>query len=374
MRIAVIVPGFSAHEGDWCVPAITGFVRTLAGRAVVDVYALRWPERGGDYTAWGARVRAMDGRKRMGLRAIGLWRRTLGLLRESHRQAPYDAVHAFWADEPAWIAVGAGARLRVPVIVSLAGGELVALKDIGYGLGLLPLRTRLVRYALNRATLVTGGSRYLLDQARAFLGDQRAGRLRSAPLGVDTRRFSPAPAAVPRRAGPVLLNVGSLSAVKGQRALIDLLPRLPDAVLRIAGSGPLAALLGEAASRAGMSGRVAFLGEVPHDDMPAVYHGADLLVQTSRHEAQGMAVLEAAACGVPSAGTATGILPEIGIAVPRLEDLCRVVGGLVADRGALARRGREARAAVEALYTLEAAAERFRRLYEEAVALGAMRS
>jgi glycosyltransferase involved in cell wall biosynthesis len=123
-----------------------------------------------------------------------------------------------------------------------------------------------------------------------------------------------------------------------------------------------------------MSGRVAFLGEVPHDDMPAVYHGADLLVQTSRHEAQGMAVLEAAACGVPSAGTATGILPEIGIAVPRLEDLCRVVGGLVADRGALARRGREARAAVEALYTLEAAAERFRRLYEEAVALGAMRS
>ncbi len=57
--------------------------------------------------------------------------------------------------------------------------------------------------------------------------------------------------------------------------------------------------------------RVVFHGRVPHPDLKRYYQAADLFVQSSFFESQGMAVLEAAACGVPVAGTATGILPEI---------------------------------------------------------------
>ena len=32
MRIGLIVPGFSADESDWCIPALLNFVRALAER------------------------------------------------------------------------------------------------------------------------------------------------------------------------------------------------------------------------------------------------------------------------------------------------------------------------------------------------------
>jgi len=117
----------------------------------------------------------------------------------------------------------------------------------------------------------------------------------------------------------VFLNVGSLYPVKGHivlmRAFASMLDA-PESRLRIAGDGPLKAELEKLAVQLGIAERVEFLGEINHGQMPDVYRHADVYVQASWHESQGMAVLEATACGLPVVGTAVGVLPEIGRAVP----------------------------------------------------------
>ncbi|MGH2522781.1 MAG: glycosyltransferase family 4 protein, partial [Anaerolineales bacterium] len=186
MKIGLVLPGFSADEQDWCIPALLNYVHTLAVRAEVHVFTLRWPERGGKYQVFGATVHALDGRKRMGVRVLNLWVRALRAMEAEHQRRPFDLLHAFWADEPGWLAAWAGARLDVPVVISLAGGELVGLRDIGYGLQLLRGRGPLIRWSLRRAARVTAGSNYLCKLARDHLPRSQWSKITYAPLGVDT--------------------------------------------------------------------------------------------------------------------------------------------------------------------------------------------
>jgi hypothetical protein len=202
MKIGLLVPGFSAHERDWCIPSYVDCVRGLAAHADVHVFTLRWPERGGEYHAFGALVHAMDGRKRLGLRVFQLWARTLSAIAAEHRRAPFTALHATFADEPALVASWASRWLGIPLVVSVTGGELVAIPEIGYGLQCLPGRRQLVLASLRRASAVTVGSEYLRQIAAAFVPPQLRERIVFAPLGVDTKRFTPARASSESWAGP----------------------------------------------------------------------------------------------------------------------------------------------------------------------------
>ena len=52
--------------------------------------------------------------------------------------------------------------------------------------------------------------------------------------------------------------------------------------------------------------RVTFAGYVAHDQLADLYRESDVFVQASRHEGQGIALLEATACGAAPAGTDVG--------------------------------------------------------------------
>lgn len=110
-----------------------------------------------------------------------------------------------------------------------------------------------------------------------------------------------------------LLNVGRLSAEKGQALLLhavaELLPAHPHLRLSFAGTGPLEPQLRELAGKLGITGKVHFLGY--QSDMQAVYAGADLVVQSSLTEGLPNVVLEAAFLGVPIVATAVGGTPEV---------------------------------------------------------------
>ena len=362
MKIGLVLPGFSANERDWCIPALLDFVRVLAQQAEVYVYTLRWPERAARYEVYGARVCALGGARRLGPRVLGLWAQAVRAIAAEHQRGAFDVLHAFWVDEPGWVAAWAGRQLGVPVVLSLAGGELACLPDIGYGLQLLPGRRLILKWALHQASAVTAGSNYLSDLAR------RAGlapAVRWAPLGVDVEMFAPQAGPSPSACGPTLVSVGSLVPVKDHALLLrvfrQVAARVPGAQLIVAGDGPLASEL--SAQAAGLP--VRFLGAIDHAALPAIYAQAGLLVQTSRHEAQGLAVLEAAACGVAPVGTPVGVLPQVGRAAQTEADLTEALAELLLDGGCRRALAADAHARVRDDFGLLKCVERFSQLYTE---------
>ena len=131
------------------------------------------------------------------------------------------------------------------------------------------------------------------------------------PLGVDEPKGSS-----PRVGeGPPwrLLQVASLSRVKDQARLIDALAILAesaDVYLDLVGEDTVGGALQARASALGVRDRITFHGFVPHDQIAAIRKRAHLYVQTSRHESAGVAVLEAAAEGLPVIGTPVGYVAD----------------------------------------------------------------
>jgi glycosyltransferase involved in cell wall biosynthesis len=367
MNIGILLPGFSASEDDWAIPVQANLVRELARHDDVRVVALRYPHTRQPYHAFGANVYPLGVGQVRGWRRLSLWMQVLLLIRRLHREKPFHVFHAMWADETGLIAVRAGQLLRVPTVVSVLGGELVGLKDIGYGLQLNDFSRWVVGQALRagRVIVTSDYSRRLIEGAGYHVADSH---LHTGALGVDMDLFAPdSTQRDPRR----LLNVASLVPVKDQATLLRALAHLDESVtLDIIGTGPEHGRLESLAAELGLAGRVHFLGAVAHTDLPAYYRRAALHVLTSRHEALAMVTLEAAACGLPSVSTAVGLLPDcptLGITVPVGDDaaLASAIRALLdnpAQREAL---GQSARTMVLERFSIEKTVQDLRVVYRE---------
>lgn len=325
MKLAFVVPGFSADEADWCIPSHTELIRALAAGHDVHVFALRYPHRVDRYPIGSACVHSLNGVGQRGLGSFGLWQRARGALALEHRARRFDVIHSFFGSEAGAVAVLSARSLGVPAVVWLIDGELAGLRDIGYGAD-LSARQRLMNALILRwGERVLCGCESLAEAARARIPSSRRARVVTFPLPVNTSRFSPTPhARSPETEGQAdaahasparLINAGSLTPVKDQanllRALAQLRPPFAGAHLTIAGEGPLAGELNALAAELGLEAHVRLVGAVSHAELPEVYRAHDLFVQSSRHEGQGMALLEAAACGCAVCGTDAGILHDL---------------------------------------------------------------
>ncbi|MGI5336207.1 glycosyltransferase [Streptomyces sp. CA-181903] len=203
------------------------------------------------------------------------------------------------------------------------------------------------------------------------------------PCGVDTEHFSArgrvalAPA---RRARHRLLVVGRLVPRKGVDLALKALQRIPDAELVVAGGPPVDGLLKDPeavrllglARRLRVADRFVPLGCVPHEDMPALIRGADVVLCTPVYEPFGIVPLEAMACGVPVVATDVGghrdtvAHGETGLLVPagKHVELADAVTSLLADPERIAAYGREGRARAVARYAWETVAEGVEQVYE----------
>jgi glycosyltransferase involved in cell wall biosynthesis len=311
MKIGLVVPGFSASESDWCIPAVLNLVRELAPHCDLHIFSLRYPARPRDYSVYGATVHAFGGGRAAGIHRAPLLAAALAAIAREARSRPFDLLHALWADEPGFVAVMAGRLLDIPVLVSLMGGELIGLPRIHYGHQLSRAGRWMVRASLHGACRVTVGSNFLRRLAASHVAEER---LEVRPLGVDTSLFKPAlrkRAPAPR----TVLHVASLSPVKNQKLLLRafalVAAEVEDARLYLVGEGPLRPSLTSLAHALGIAGRVTFHGAISHQDLPHYYHMADLCVLPSLYESQGMVTLEAAATVRATVGTPVGLLPEI---------------------------------------------------------------
>lgn len=365
LKIALVVPGFSRDADDWAIPALQALACRLAEQHEVHVFSLRYPGAGHS-TFCGLEHHATGGGNHGGVRSLALMARTVRAVVAEHRRAPFDLLHAFWVDEPAFVAVLAGSLLRRPVIASVGGGELVHLPAIGYGTWGSRWRRQLIRIALRGARLVTTGS--LLAQQLCRERGIPTQKVIVAPLGVDTERFRPGPAAERRRA--VIVQAASLTPVKNQKLLLAVAARVraqcPELRVLVAGEGSRREELQAEAERLGLEQTVSWLGSIAHLEMPAFYQQGDLYLQSSHYESQGMAVLEAMACGLPVVGTPAGLLPEVAAQPPSSdrERLVQQILALLADRRLLAAEAEAARSSVVSRFSLDRSVARFLELYQ----------
>ncbi|MEO5635388.1 MAG: alpha/beta fold hydrolase, partial [Candidatus Paceibacterota bacterium] len=100
-----------------------------------------------------------------------------------------------------------------------------------------------------------------------------------------------------------LLFVGRLFPEKSVHTLIEAMPEIikiqKDTHLMLAGSGFLRPKLEKLALKLGVASHVTFLGFVSEDDKILAYNACDIFLLPSLAELEGMAVLEAMACGKP---------------------------------------------------------------------------
>ena len=104
-----------------------------------------------------------------------------------------------------------------------------------------------------------------------------------------------------------MLFVGRLRYYKGLHILLDAMPGVRGQLL-IGGGGPERERLERQAAQLGIAERVHFLGDIPDDDLPALFQSADVFVMPAhlRAEALGLAQIEALASGLPCVSTELG--------------------------------------------------------------------
>lgn len=196
-----------------------------------------------------------------------------------------------------------------------------------------------------------------------FLAPSRFLRDVVVRAGLPANRIAVLPNAVavaaaprPQPESPVFLFAGRLSAEKGIDTLLEAAGRaraVPE--IRIAGAGPLEALLRDRLGREGLPIRL--LGFLGREQVVAELSSATAaLVPSKWYENCPLAILEAAALGVPTIASDIGGIPELitssvdGILVPPgdSEALAQAMDELARDRGHAAALGRAAYERVQA--------------------------
>jgi rhamnosyl/mannosyltransferase len=248
--------------------------------------------------------------------------------------------------------------------------------------GLLRFYKPVMKQVLKRADAIVVGSPPMKNSVH--LAHHHA-KLHIIPYGIPLDRFLAPPTAVEiervrerypaiTASLPALLFVGRLRYYKGLNVLLEALPDL-QAQLLIVGIGPMLDEWQARARTCGVADRVAWLGEVPDADLPALYHHAQVFVLPATHpsEAFGLVQLEAMASGIPTVCTELGtgtswvtLDDQTGYVVPPNDSraLADAIRRLLADPVRRRAMGAAARQRARSEFSLERLTERMEALYE----------
>jgi glycosyltransferase involved in cell wall biosynthesis len=208
---------------------------------------------------------------------------------------------------------------------------------------------------------------------------------RRIPNGIDARKIADMVLRTDRRAKRASLgipegafvigNVGRLVPAKGQeyllRAFAKVREKVPNAHLVIVGWGELDGALRAQAKELGVADHVSFTGA--RLDVPELLATFDVFGFSSIHEAQGIAILEGMAAGIPVIAPAIDGIPDVvkheqtGLAVPpRDPDALAAAMLRLHDDPELGKRlVPAARALFEEEFSIEAAGRAYEKLYVE---------
>jgi glycosyltransferase involved in cell wall biosynthesis len=365
VRLALVVTGGLHPSGrEQVVPSLLALFERLARTHEVHAFVLRHLFEARTYRQRGFTVHDL-GRPSAPF-GLTRWAQQRALVKAMAAEGSFDLVHGFWADPAGLLATRAGRHFGIPAVLTCDSGEFVALPDIDYGSQRTPRGQAAVKEACSLASQVHVSTAFM-----AGLGSGHGVTPRVIPLGVARTGAAPPP----RPGGLRLIQVATLSRVKNQASLIDaiaLLARDMNVRLALVGEDTLESSLQERARSRGVADRIVFHGFVPNDELAPLLAGADLYVQSSRHEAAAVAVLEAAAAGLPVIGTCVGYVadwsPDLAEAIdePTPQSLADGIRRLVADRERSLAMAAAAQSWVQE-HDADWTAAQFEQLYQEAV-------
>ena len=228
-----------------------------------------------------------------------------------HAAQPFDLLHAQYGYPPGLAALHLSRRLGLPNVVSIQGGD-------GHWVGVDCCGThqRAIRTVLDHAGAVLIGCQSFADEVIGHHGTAPE-RFTLVPGAVEVQRFRP-------RAGwqagqwvaaarPTLLYHGRVDRRKGVLDLLDafaqLAPARPELRLLISGIGPDLEEVRRRVAAAPWYAQVELAGYVDYEQVPQVYHRADVFVSPTYAEGFSNTLLEAMASGLPCvAAEAVGVV------------------------------------------------------------------
>lgn len=216
-----------------------------------------------------------------------------------HARQPFDVLHAQYAYPNGWAALLASARLGIPNVVSIQGGD-------GHWIGsCCETHLQALRRVLDHANALLIGGESFIDEVTGRMGVDRA-RFTVVPGAVDTTRFAPPRGREPGfSANPVrLLYHGRVDRRKGVLdfldALVELRRRGVEFEAAISGIGPDADAARDKAEALKLSPNwVRLTGYADYEAVPDLYRKADVFVSPTHAEGFSNTILEAMATGLP---------------------------------------------------------------------------
>jgi colanic acid/amylovoran biosynthesis glycosyltransferase len=206
--------------------------------------------------------------------------------------------------------------------------------------------------------------------------------------GIPLQEFPIRDRAVPNNGEWQFVQAGRLIEKKGLpvtlRAFSTFLKQYPNAMLTIAGEGPLLPELQKFAGELGITDRVSFTGFVSQEQLREIYYRSHIFLHPSQTGRDGNqegipnSMLEAMATGLPVFATEHGGIPEAiengvnGVLVPERHDeaLARALLSAAQDPGFLSRIGHAGSNAVRKIFDLSTQAQRLEEIYLRVIGRG----
>lgn len=200
-----------------------------------------------------------------------------------------------------WVARWRG----IPVVVNYRGGEAEDFLKRSY---------RCIRPTLKRVNAVIVPTAFLCQVFMKWRINATV-----VPNIVDLQLFSrkavPASGGSGNGSAPHIIVARNLEKIydlpTALRAFQRIRGRYPRARMTVAGSGPEREALQRLAAELNVTAAVTFAGRIDNNDMAAVYHSADVMINPSLADNMPISVLEALATGVPVVSTNVGGIPYL---------------------------------------------------------------
>lgn len=371
LRVLTVTPFFPSTED----PTQGGFVaEPLAhmsdfgiSHEVIAVRPFyRGPARSTDAKAIWKNYFSMPGNVGLPFAGDFLAAQLMSVIRRTHRDTPFNVIHAHAALPCGHAAAVISERLSIPFVVSVHGLDAYFTRQAGRF-----VRSRCKRVVENvyrRASAVICISEAVREQVNRHIPATTA----VIYNGVDPEMFAPP---IAPGSQTTILSVGNLIPTKGHASLLRsfarILAEFPECSLEIIGDGPLRADLQKLAVDLGIAGAVHFRGRRSRDYVAKAIRRCRLFALPSEYEGLGCVYLEAMACAKPAIGCRGQGIEEViehgksGLLVSPANDveLSDAIATLLRDAGLRQRIGFNARALILERFTLSRQAKELAEIY-----------